>query len=408
MEQAAASLGPKPERARTGDSVCIITQGRVFGGTEAHTLGLIDALVTRGYSVEFVATRSPAYESAIQTKRLRNVRIIQTNLRGVMDAGSDVLSWIGLLRTIESRTVILPKGHNLACNLGFLFACLLKFRRRYVIEHLEADPIPPLPRKKWGGLLPRVSLWRTQEVLQRRGRERLVNHIVAVSAAVRDRLVNDWGYPKEKISVVRNGVDWIRFARSESGATAMREALGIPTQAFVVAIVGRLAAVKGCDLALRAFARARGNLAAVDPFLIVAGAGPERHELEGLARELGLEDRVRFLGFVDDTRPVYWASDTLLFASRREGLPIALLEGMAAGCVPIVTRIGGMPEAVDSADIGWVVEPESVTALADALMAAAETDKRRLDEMRCAAQKRIAADFDAARSYAKLMDALGL
>jgi glycosyltransferase involved in cell wall biosynthesis len=102
------------------------------------------------------------------------------------------------------------------------------------------------------------------------------------------------------------------------------------------------------------------------------------------------------------------ASDVILFSSRVEGLPLALLEGMAAGCIPIVTRISGMPEAVNDPSVGWVVEPESPEAIAVAMTAVLALDAAALASMKANARKRVQESFDIEKSHAVLFTACGL
>ena len=98
------------------------------------------------------------------------------------------------------------------------------------------------------------------------------------------------------------------------------------------------------------------------------------------------------------------AYDVILFSSRVEGLPLGLLQGMAAGCLPIVTRISGMPEAVHSPEVGWVVPPESPDALAGAMSAALTLDPHTFAGMRQRVLRRIQEHFDVDRAYARLIE----
>lgn len=100
--------------------------------------------------------------------------------------------------------------------------------------------------------------------------------------------------------------------------------------------------------------------------LTVVGDGPERANVEALARTLGVAERIHWTGVIADADRLLRAFDTFVLSSRTEGTPITLLEAMRA-CVPIVaTAVGGVPDVLSESE-GLVVLPESPSALADAI-----------------------------------------
>jgi len=141
----------------------------------------------------------------------------------------------------------------------------------------------------------------------------------------------------------------------------------------VLLSVARLVRRKGIDTTLRAV----NLLADRYPGLryVVVGDGPDRAELEALARALALNDRVEFTGYVDDTRKheLYAASDLFVMPSRPgaagecEGFGISLLEANAHGLAVVGSRVGGIPDAVANGENGILVEPNDIAALAAAL-----------------------------------------
>lgn len=131
--------------------------------------------------------------------------------------------------------------------------------------------------------------------------------------------------------------------------------------------VCRLSPKKGLDVALRALAHVRR--AGFDLSFDILGDGPERGRLEACAREEGVEEVVRFMGFCSDPAKFFGSSDIFLQPSvSNEGLPMSLLEAMAAARPVIVTTIGGMPEAVQDGETGLVVPPSDPAALAQAIL----------------------------------------
>jgi glycosyltransferase involved in cell wall biosynthesis len=165
-----------------------------------------------------------------------------------------------------------------------------------------------------------------------------------------------WG----KLHVVHCGVDPAQFSRPRG----IREP-GDPTELLCVA---RLTDVKAHALLLRALAdlKHQGH----DARLTLAGDGPLRGELERCAVELGIADRVRFLGSVgqDIIHTLYADADLFVLPSFAEGVPVVLMEAMAAGCPVIATRIAGIPELIEHGVTGVLVTPGRADQLAEAIV----------------------------------------
>lgn len=161
--------------------------------------------------------------------------------------------------------------------------------------------------------------------------------------------------------VILNGVDTTRFVPGDQAAA--RRALGLPAGLAIIGIAARLETVKGVDVAVRALAEVPGAI------LAVGGSGSQRESLGQLAQQLGVADRVCWLGHVDDTALLYQAVDVVCLPSRAEGLPLALLEAQSCGRVVVASEVGGVPAALDPQS-GKLVPPENSAALARALLCA--------------------------------------
>lgn len=189
--------------------------------------------------------------------------------------------------------------------------------------------------------------------------------VIAISeAAARQALKS--GYPPEKVIIVRSGIDTGFFEPFDGARKQMRDRLGLEEKEFVVVAVGRLIKGKGQDLLLRSIANLEPS---TRPTLLLVGDGDERKQLEKLAVELGVEQKVKFLGFQKDIRSILWAADVFVHSPTTfpEGLSVAILEAMAAGLPVIATPVGGIPEIVRHGETGWLVPPNDATALAEAL-----------------------------------------
>jgi glycosyltransferase involved in cell wall biosynthesis len=176
--------------------------------------------------------------------------------------------------------------------------------------------------------------------------------VIAVSDEVRDDLLRLRIAPADKIHVVRYGFDLDR--RVGHPATD----LGLDPQAFVAGWAGRLTAIKRpADLVRVA--------AAVDGLtLLLAGDGELRADVETLAGELAVADRVRLLGYVDDVASVYAASDVFLLTSANEGTPVVAIEALAAGVPIVATDAGGTRSVVDDGETGLLAPVGDVETLA--------------------------------------------
>jgi glycosyltransferase involved in cell wall biosynthesis len=135
-----------------------------------------------------------------------------------------------------------------------------------------------------------------------------------------------------------------------------------PTKTPVITMVARFIEGKDHDLLLCAFARIPKG-----PRLRLVGDGPTRARVESLARELGIQEQIDFLGNRDDVASLLATSDVFVLASRSEMLPISILEAMRAGLPVIASDVGGVREAIAHNENGFLVPSGSVSALAQAL-----------------------------------------
>ena len=182
--------------------------------------------------------------------------------------------------------------------------------------------------------------------------------IAAVSQALKDALVA-LGASPDKIRVLRNGVDLVKF--QEGDREAARRHIGV--NEITLLSVGNLVPLKGHDLAIRA-------LALLDnASLIIVGDGPEAGKLHSLAETLAVAHRVRFLGRLphDELPELYGAADVLLLLSSSEGWPNVLLEAMACGTPVVATDVGGTREVVATSANGAIVTDRDPVAIAQAI-----------------------------------------
>ncbi|MFO1039741.1 MAG: glycosyltransferase family 4 protein [Geminicoccaceae bacterium] len=190
------------------------------------------------------------------------------------------------------------------------------------------------------------------------------DRVLTVADSLRRRIVAA-GTAPERVEVVRTGIDLPRLPDPDERA-ALRALFGIPPSALVIGVVGRLAPEKGHGVLLQALSGLVANRP--DLFLLVAGSGPSRPEIEARVAALGLDRQVRLAGFVPETRDAYAAMDLFALPSiLPEGFPTVVIEAQAMSLPVVATDIGGTGETLLPGTTGVLVEPRSVEALRAAL-----------------------------------------
>lgn len=207
---------------------------------------------------------------------------------------------------------------------------------------------------------------------------RFLDRLIGVSeAVVSDLQRSNPFFPPNQIVTVRNGLDLEHMRLDMSRQQLRKEILPDQKDSFWFGTLGRLSAVKNQQGMIRAFANVFNEEPRVQ--LLIAGRGELEGQLKDLAKELGVSERVHFLGFRRDVPQILNALDVFLLPSLREGLPLSLLEAMAAERLVIASRVGGIPEIFNTAEIGCLVEPASVDDLTAAMLSLVRTsDEERM------------------------------
>jgi glycosyltransferase involved in cell wall biosynthesis len=187
---------------------------------------------------------------------------------------------------------------------------------------------------------------------------RVGDRVVAVTDAVAASMERR-GIPARKLSVVRNGT--IGTLRLADVARPESPCLARPSIVTVAGMYGR----KGIAELLRAFARLSERFPTAALYLV--GDGPERAAFESLSRELGVDARTHFTGFVANPRGYLDEADVFVLASHKDPGPLVLSEAREAGCAIVATRVDGIPEMLDQGEAGVLVPAHDDEALANAI-----------------------------------------
>ncbi|MEX1032567.1 MAG: glycosyltransferase [Cellvibrionaceae bacterium] len=219
--------------------------------------------------------------------------------------------------------------------------------------------------------------------------------IVSVShAGVADILEMNIGLESDKVVAIPNGLDCSPFL-ADSRVSRHDLFPEFLDDAFVFAMVGRLAPVKNHVAVLRAFAGIKSDFPQAR--LVIVGQGPSRERLENTVKELGLEGWVRFMGYRKDIPDILKNVNAYLMPSLREGFGLALAEAMVSGLPVITSRLGGMLELVPDQEHGFLVEPGSINSIAEAMVKVLQNHPHKNSSIGENARRRVLENFTADR-----------
>ncbi len=196
---------------------------------------------------------------------------------------------------------------------------------------------------------------------------RTCDAVIAVSEFIRQRAMG-CGIPESKIQVIPDGIEIPAELPSPEARAKARARWGFSGNEFLVGQLGASTPEKGQDVALRAFEILQGRLPQAR--LLMAGESPTNRHSHLISSET-LGNRVRRSGAIRDLAEFFPALDLFIMPSKSEGLGSSALLAMSYGLAVVATRVGGLPEVVEEDRTGWLIEPASPGALAEAITAAA-------------------------------------
>lgn len=322
-------------------SIYYYTDSRDLGGAEIAILMLLEGLDRTAWAPVLLLDDDPgaaplAERAASQGVEIRRVAPMPLGLVGARRGAT-------LARSLRSERPALFHAH-----MSWPLAA------KWALAAAVAARIPSVGTVQ---LIPEFRLERSS-FMQLRALARGVGRYAAVSSAIAGELVERFRWPAEKIEVVHNAVRIERFGVPPPNG--LRAELGAVDRSLVLTCA-RLDEQKGHSILLRAAAEMPGVAFAL------AGEGPERVPLEALARDLGVEGRVAFLGRRDDIPALLAACDVFALPSLYEGSSLAVLEAMAAGRAVVSSAIAGTDELIEDGTDGLLVPPGDADGLREAL-----------------------------------------
>ncbi len=280
--------------------------------------------------------------------------------------GDSWKKFTGSLRFFKSmrpHTVVFLQGAFTDFSLVHtLAAFLVTGGRVYMHENLGAPVTPERHPRTYFGFIPSLELWRKKRLLVRSGRSFLTQQILVVSQEIKDRMVNLWGYPRDKVRVMYHGVDTDHFCPSPETRAEMRRKMGIGEKDMVIISTARLSPVKCLDRLIDAFDAVWKDHPR--SWLLMVGGGVLEEDLKRLAASKTAKDRIVFTGLQQEIAPYLKMSDIFVLPSDNEGLSLALLEAMSTGLICVSTDCTGSGEVIVDGQNGYIVEKNTAAVLA--------------------------------------------
>jgi glycosyltransferase involved in cell wall biosynthesis len=225
------------------------------------------------------------------------------------------------------------------------------------------------PARKWAGKPPLIYRNGLTATFKNRSLNRMLfqdaARMIVISEPLRDEMASYGWIPPGRLQVLRNGIDTDLYLPDPQARARVRAEVGTSPEAVVAAVLARVTEDKGQVETIEALAILKEQAPAAE--LWIVGEGSLRPKLEALAREQGVADRVKFLGFRNDIPAVLQAVDVVVQASHREGLGNTLLEAMAARRPIVASAVGGIVDVVVPGKTGELVAPYDSAAIAAAL-----------------------------------------
>jgi glycosyltransferase involved in cell wall biosynthesis len=329
-------------------TVIHFTDSDSFGGTEQALLHTLAGLDRQRWQPVLFHHGEPGIDPLLRQAKDRNVKL-RTVPR--MQTVRDLHRLPEFIGAIRSERPVVFHAHltwPLSCKYGLLAAILARVPAIVATVQLYLDP----PKKR--------SVHTQLRFIAGR-----VDRYLAVSHAVATQLSHALDIPPRKLEVVHNGIPLPVSQRP--AMSRLRNLLPCVAERPIVLTTARLEGQKGHRYLLEAAAQHP------EAMFVLAGEGSERARLEAQAKELRLADRIVFLGYRADVRHLLDDCDLFVLPSLNEGLPLSILEAMAASKPVIATSVGGTAEVIVNGETGLLVPPADPTALAGAIRAVLST-----------------------------------
>lgn len=329
-----------------------LVQGLNVGGLEYMVVGLVNRLDRENHMPSICCFNTLG---KLQNKLLDDTKVTLLKRK----PGIDFLYPFKLASMLKEDRIDIVHLHNsTAFFYGVLAGKIAGARRIVYTEHAR-------------DVSPNITVRIVDKILSY-----MTDRIVVVAEFLKWNLVQKEWIDPTTITTIYNGIDGDEFIR-EFDREEITEELNISPASKIIGIVARLDRIKNHKCLIKAMK----NVAALfpDALLLVIGDGPLRGELEELVSFERLHKNIIFLGTRNDIPRLLSVLDIFVLCSLSEGLPLTILEAMAAGKSIVATNVGGIPEIIQDGTDGIIIPSDDPDALADAILELIRDDRKRHD-----------------------------
>lgn len=332
-------MNPKPI------SIMMFSNATVRAGAEEHILELLRGLDRRQFQLHL------ACPEVLLTQYGKDIPEDVHVTPILLDRLFDMRGAIRLALTLRNQKIGILHCHMFRA--GLFASPIGRICRVPVI--LETTHVRETWRKGW---------FKSKFVVDR-AVGHLIDRYIAVSEANSKYLIEEKRIPARKVTVIQNGCSMDRVDPKKAHPEGIRESLGFSKSDIVLIVMARLEPQKGHKILLQALSTVRAEFPNIR--LICLGTGALKDELNSLARELKLNEIVRFVGFQTNVADWLAVADIGVLPSFYEGLPLTAVETLAAGLPLVATAVDGTPEVVLDGKTGLLVPPGDPAAMAGAI-----------------------------------------
>ncbi|MFT6556361.1 glycosyltransferase [Sneathiella sp.] len=335
--------------ANTPIRIAILVTRMDIGGVPDHIMTLLDGM-SDGMNVTLITdSLHPEHQNAIEAK---GIKIIFLPMSRLLDIRADIKALRQLRHILkEGGFDILHTHMSKAALLGAIIGTLS--RDLIVVNTAHNLGFIAMPQR-WKKLV----FWAYDKIISALG----IDATITVSQRVADAVIHAGILPRNRVFVIPNGIRLQSFSsRAAEDSSFRQEIIGNEGSGKIIICVARLVWFKGIETLIDAFALVAKNHP--DAHLAVVGSGELEESLRAQTRQLSLEKHVHFCGERRDVPALLTASDLFVLSSVSEGLPISLLEAMAARLPIVATDVGGVSEMIIAGKTGRIVpaaEPHSL------------------------------------------------
>jgi len=273
----------------------------------------------------------------------KGIKVIALNKK----SGFDLQTLIKLIKLIKKEKFDIVNTHLWGADVTGRLAAIITNTPIIISTAQNVD----IWKKWWHRIIDRILSYKT-------------DMIIAVSEAVRDYYHREVGIPLKKITIIPNAVEIEKYD-NVGDVSYLYDELGLTSNDFILSCIGRLTEQKGQRYLLESIAQLQPESSNLK--VLFVGSGEDENKLKEMAKKADIDRTVRFLGYRQDIPQILHLSKGLVLPSLYEGLPVCVLEAMAAERPVIVTKIGGIEGLVRDNETGFIVIPRNAEALTIAI-----------------------------------------